>query len=120
LILHRREAAAAARAGLIGSVELEDLFDDGKLRLLCISEFLALLLWLRRQFFELLGDLGRLLRQRLDERQLLLKLVLVSFELRQLVRLRLKDLQQLLDLNLLRERDATKLLDIFLASQVRE
>jgi hypothetical protein len=50
----------------------------------------------------------------LDERELLLQLRAVSFD-----RAR-QHAEQLLDLDLLRERDATKLLDVFLAPQIHE
>src|ERR1700755_404317 len=54
----------------------------------------------------------------LDERERLLKLRRIPFERLQLFTLGLKYPQQLLDLNLLRERDSPKLLDVALASKI--
>ena len=48
----------------------------------------------------------------------MLQLLFTSLQCRQLVALRAKNLEELLDLNLLRERDATKLLDVLLTPQI--
>ena len=127
LAVHRSEAAAAARTNLVRLVELEGLLNDEELQLRGIPKALARLVFalLRRGFFrglrlfEVLLDLLRLLRQRRDQCELLLQLLLVAFERAELRGLRRQHAEQLLDLHLLRERDAAKLLDVFLAPQVR-
>ncbi len=115
LLLHRCQRAAAARTRLVGCVEPEDLFDDRELWLRRRPELLALLLARRGDLLELL-DLGDkvllLTRHVFEEHELLLKVfayVLLP-----------QDLQELLNLDLLREGNASQLLDVLLAPQVHE
>ncbi len=59
-----------------------------------------------------------LLRQRLQERKRLLQLSRIAFDRLELFRLELENVEQLLDLDLLCEGNATELLDVTLASKV--
>src|SRR5262249_29074565 len=72
----------------------------------------------RRQIVELALNLLRLARELLDETELLLELLLVALQRAELGRLRLEHAKELLDLNLLREGDAAKLLDVALSPKV--
>jgi len=118
LPLHRRQLAAAARTRLVGGIELEDLLDHRQLRLLGVAELLARLLRLllpAAERLELCGDRLRLPRELLDQRELLLQLLVVALERPELRGLCREHAKELLDLHLLRERDAAELLDVRLA-----
>jgi hypothetical protein len=122
LPLHRTQLTAAARADAIRLVELEHAIFGKQARLLCRTEILAALGRLDLASIRVCSDASDgflvLLRQRLNERQRLLQLGGITFERLELLALGLEHAQQLLDLNLLRERDAPKLLDVPLALQV--
>jgi hypothetical protein len=62
--------------------------------------------------------LTSLARHLLEQRELLLQLLIVALERSELVGLAGDKTEQLLDLDLLRERDAAQLLEVLLAPQV--
>lgn len=127
LVLHRAKRPAARRAHLIGCIELEDFFDERQRGLRSRPERLAWLrrllrlrrrTWRRRERVELRDFFLRAARHLFDQNELLLKLLVVALQLRQLARLAPEHTKQLLDLNLLRQRDAAQLLDVFFASEI--
>ncbi|MFO0737737.1 MAG: hypothetical protein U0270_17725 [Labilithrix sp.] len=123
LPLHRRQFAAAARTRLVGVIELEDLLDDRQLRLLSVAELLARLLRLllaAAERLDLRGHLLRLPRELLDQRELLLQLLVVALQRAEPAACAESTRSSCLDLHLLGECDAAELLDVCLAPQIHE
>src|SRR5688572_1464104 len=122
LSLHRAERAAATRTDAVGLVELEHSIFYWQLELLGGTKLFPLFagLFLR---FEGRGrdrscSLLLLPGQGLDQRQRLLQFGRVALECLKLLALGAQHAQQLLDLDLLRDRDAAQVLDVLLAPQV--
>jgi hypothetical protein len=115
------QRTTATWARTVGFIQLEDLLDHWQLRLLGRPRLRARFGISRlsgRLVRRSIGGLLRLLRQRFDQGQRLLQLLAAPFQLRELLAFACQGLEQVFDLNLLGQRDAAKLLDVLLASQI--